>query len=65
MQQGLTIVSMLSANQYIFLRPKKRAKEADDKKRTFNDYKVERDERIHPFLLHTTVHLLTEGRKIT
>ena len=34
---------MLSGNQYIFLRPKKRSKEADDKKRAFNDYKVGRD----------------------
>ena len=45
----LTIVSMLSGNQYIFLRPKKRSKEADDKKRAFNDYKVgrEQDKRSH------------------
>ncbi len=40
----LTIVSMLSSNNnYIFVRPKKKQKEADNIKKTmFNDYKVGR-----------------------
>lgn len=38
-EEVLTIVSMLSTNHYIFMRPKKRAREADMRKRSFNDYK--------------------------
>jgi ATP-dependent RNA helicase DHX8/PRP22 len=39
-EEVLTIVSMLSANNYVFVRPKKRQREADGRKLAFNDYKV-------------------------
>ena len=39
-EEVLTIVSMLSTNNYIFMRPKKQMREADKKKAKFNDYKV-------------------------
>ena len=35
----LTIVSMLSANHHIFIRPKRRQRDADAHKMRFNDYK--------------------------
>lgn len=37
---------MLSGNHNIFIRPKTRRQEADDRKRAFNDYKVGRESEI-------------------